>query len=48
MSRLTVIEEPETEEKDETPKTGVQSYLGVSVILAVLSIGAMIFIKKKM
>ena len=44
----TVIEEPETEEKDETPKTGVQSYLGLSVILAVLSIGAMIFLKKKM
>ena len=44
----TVIEEPETEEKDETPKTGVQSYLGLSVILAILSIGAMIFLKKKM
>ena len=35
------------EEKDETPKTGMPSYLGIAVLVAIISIAGIIFIKKK-
>ena len=38
---------PETEEKDETPKTGVENYLGLAVLVIVLSSTVMISMKKK-
>ena len=39
-----VVPEPE---KDETPKTGVENYLGIAVSVAILSTVAIIFTKKK-
>ena len=38
---------PETEEKDETPKTGVENYLGLAVLVIMLSSTVMISMKKK-
>ena len=38
---------PETEEKDETPKTGVENYLGLAILVIVLSSTVMISMKKK-
>ena len=38
---------PETEEKDETPKTGVENYLGLAVLVIMLSSSVMISMKKK-
>ena len=35
------------EEKDETPKTGMQSYLGIAVLVVIISIVGIIFMKKK-
>ena len=39
--------EPETEEKDETPKTGVENYLGLAVLVIIFSSTVMISMKKK-
>ncbi len=38
---------PETEEKDETPKTGVENYLGLAVLVIIFSSTVMISMKKK-
>ena len=45
----TIPEEPkqEVEEKDETPKTGVENYLGLAVLVIMLSSTVMISMKKK-
>ena len=40
-------DEPETEEKDETPKTGVENYLGLAVLVIIFSSTVMISMKKK-
>ena len=40
-------EEPKVEEKDETPKTGVENYLGLAVLAIILSSAVMIAMKKK-
>ena len=38
---------PEVEEKDETPKTGVENYLGLAVLVIIFSSTVMISMKKK-
>ena len=38
---------PEVEQKDETPKTGVQNYLGIAVLGILFSATIIIFMKKK-
>ena len=38
---------PEVEEKDETPKTGVENYLGLAVLAIIFSSTVMISMKKK-
>ena len=46
----TPSEEPDTtveEEKDDTPKTGVSSYIGVAAVIAVVSLATIVVIKKK-
>ena len=40
-------EEPKVEEKDETPKTGVENYLGLAVLAIILSSAVMIAMKKR-
>ena len=40
-------EEEIVPEKDETPKTGVENHLGISVIIIIISIAAVIYINKK-
>lgn len=41
------IQPENTEEKDETPKTGVENYLGLAVLVIIFSSTVMIFMKKK-
>ena len=38
---------PEVEEKDETPKTGIENYLGLAVLVIIFSSTVMISMKKK-
>ena len=38
---------PEVEEKDETPKTGIENYLGLAVLAIIFSSTVMISMKKK-
>lgn len=40
-------EEEIVPEKDETPKTGVENHLGISVIIIIISIAAVIYINRK-
>lgn len=49
-----VVEVPEevpenvvTEEKDETPKTGIENYIGIAFLVIIFSISALIFMKKR-
>lgn len=39
--------DPVEEEKDNTPKTGVSSYIAVAAVVVVASLATIIFIKKK-
>lgn len=39
--------EVETEEKDETPKTGIENYLGLAILLIIFSSTTIIYMKKK-
>ena len=39
--------QPEIEEKDETPKTGVENYLGLAILVIIFSSTVMISMKKK-
>ena len=43
----TTVPETNQGQKDETPKTGVENYLGVAVLAIILSTGTIILMKKK-
>ena len=41
------VQEPETEVKDETPKTGVENYLGLAVLTIILALTIIVGMKRK-
>ena len=42
-----VSEEEATEEKDDTPKTGLENYLGIAVVIAILGTVVLVALKRK-
>ena len=38
---------PAEEEKDDTPKTGVSSYVGIAGAIAIISLATIMYIKKR-